>query len=606
MKTLFILLLLLLSFVYAFSFGVKQKNITSYCEEDFFYNKGTDVSYSYIYNVMFLGCKLRDKNETSKKITSNFYNSGTGHLLSISGLHVGIIALFVYFFISIILYPFLVRFDVKSFPFFYVSVPVGLAASVIYVCSIGFEIPRLRSLLMLSMAVSAFFLPIFKNRMFVLSIACSIVLFTFPDSLFSYSFYYSFIAVFALLFCKPKGFIKASFCVFLFLVPLNLYSSGTFNLFHIVSNALIIPVFSFLYFPFALSIVGLMSLGFIGAAYMLDLLTKVLVWIIGCLASVGSVFNLNLNYINIIEAVFLYVLLFCLIYLFRSSKPFSFKKCIFFYCTVFCFVFYLILYCYFTTNEQDLLINFSLEKKKGLSGSGDIVFGVIKDKTFILDTGPGGRISSETFKKIARRKIDTIDYLLISHGHLDHFGGIEDLFDTLDVKKIIIPPFMLKKTLNLKLSSKIALACEGSLLSLDDGTVLRFHTPRCDKTFSKQELSFSLDTKVHFVTFLSDLKLRSNRKVLENILSLDKPFKILQLAHHCSKYDNSYSGLSLFSPAFSFCNRPKSLFGSMFDLGKLDFPVFVTGICGDTKLELKKAGVFVSSKKCSNLSLHIP
>ena len=606
MKRTFILLLLFLSFAYAFSFGVKQKNISSYCEKDFFYNKGTNVSYSYIYNVMFFGCKLRDKNEISKKITSNFYNSGTGHLLSISGLHVGAIALFVYFFISIILYLFLVRFDVKSFPFFYISVPVGLVASILYVCSIGFEIPRLRSLLMLSMAVSAFFLPIFKNKMFVLSIACSVVLFTFPGSLFSYSFYYSFIAVFALLFCKPKGFIKASFCVFLFLVPLNLYSSGTFNLFHIFTNAVIIPIFSFLYFPMALFMVGLMSLGFFWPAYTLDLLTNGLVWIIDGFASVGAMFNLNLSYINIIETGFLYALLFCLIYLFKNSRSFSSKKCTYFYCVVFCFVFFLIFYCSLTNNRQSLLINFSLEKKKGLSGSGDIVFGIVEDKTFILDTGPGGRISAETFKKIARRKIDTIDYLLISHGHLDHFGGIEELFDIVGIKKIIVPPFMLNKTLNLKLGSKIALACEGSVLYLDGGSVIRFHTPRCDKTSYEEELSFSLDTKVHFVTFLSDLKLNSNRKVLENLLDLDRPFKILQLAHHCSKYDNSYYGLSLFSPVFSFCNRPKSLFGSMFDLNKLDFPVFVTGICGDTKLELKKAGVFVSSEKCSNLSLHIP
>ncbi len=598
--------MLILSVLYAYKFGDEDKKAFVYCSRDFYGERGTNPSYSYIYNLMFLGCRLKNQSEESKNITSAFYNTGTGHLLSISGLHVGSIALFVYFLIGGLLYFVLGYFNKRHLPFFYISLPTGFLVSLFYVYSIGLEVPRLRSLLMLGMVFLAFFVSVFKNRMIVLCVACTTVLFMMPEALFSYSFYYSFIAVFALIFCKPKGVLGASFSISLFLIPLNLHSAGGFNLFHIFNNAIVIPVFSLFYFPIELVMTALIYFGLKWPVLVFDLLTQAFVWIIKMLSFVSSNFNLKLENINIFECLYLYSLLFCFIYAFKNFRDVTAKKCYFVYGTVLVFTVVFTVYFYSYSLRGDRILNFSLEKSKRSNGSGDFILGVIGENVFVVDTGSGGWLSSRVLKEISRRKIDSIDYLLLSHGDLDHFGGIEDLLKSKTVKRIIIPPFMLDSVLKLKPKSEVFVACKGSALRFNNGAIFKFYTPYCDNGFKKLELSFSVDSNAHFVLFLSDLKLNFAEMVIKDVYKSKGHLDVLQLSHHCSKNDNNVSFLNKIQPGLGFCNRHKSLLKSQIDLNHLSFPVISTGLCGDTELRLKKSGIFVSSEKCSNLSLRIP
>ena len=594
------------SIVFAYNYGSEDKIKVVSCSKDIFAQSGADPSYTYVYNLMFLGCRLKQMPEKAKRIATDFYNTGTGHLLSISGLHVGALALFVYFLLGGLLYLLLGYFDKRHFPFFYVSMPLGFFIATLYVCTIGIEVPRLRSLLMLGMAIIGFFVPFFKNKLNIVFIAAAIVLFVMPGSLFSYSFYYSFVAVFALIFCKPKGCLSASFCVSLFLIPLSLHSSGGFNLLHIFNNALVIPIFSFFYFPVALLMTLLICFELSWPVLILDQLTGALVWVIGKLSILSSSFQLKLAYLSVVECLYLYALLFFLKHLFDRPKQISTKRCFYIYgvVTLLVLVFVVGFSPYFY--REDAITNFYLDKGKRTNGSGDLVLGTIKGKVLAVDTGPGGWATTNVLKEISRKKIDAIDYLLLTHDHLDHIGGLKELTKEVVVKVVVVPPFMLKGILGMGLKSEVVIACNNSTLKLENNDVVRFHTPSCRDHRSHQELSFSIDTGAHLVAFLSDLKINASKKVLMDIHQYKRSFNLLQLSHHCSIYDNSSVALNRFSPGIGFCNRHKSLFKSMLDLKKLSFPVLVGASCGDTKFSLEDSGIIVSSKKCSNLSLHTP
>lgn len=191
-----------------------------------------------------------------QQMWSAFRPLGLNHLLAISGLHIGMIALFAHTIAKIILrwVPF-----TPSRPRDFQAAFAVLAATV-YTALAGFGVPALRSLIMLSIAAWAWRSRKLMNAWQIWCLALFAVLLYRPMVVLSAGFWLSFMLVAALIWAlsarihlsKTQGAVRAQYAATLISLPLLAYGFGLFPLFSPLVNAFAVPLFTFLLVPLAL------------------------------------------------------------------------------------------------------------------------------------------------------------------------------------------------------------------------------------------------------------------------------------------------------------------------------------------------------------------
>lgn len=137
-----------------------------------------------------------------REIREKFNRTGTAHILSISGLHIGIIALVSLWLIRIVLRRseyLLLRFSLTKAAAFVSLVPVFFYAFVA-----GMSIPTLRSVIMVVSFLIAVLLGRSRELLNALGLAAFLILLFTPAALFDISFQLSFAAVFSIILLTPK------------------------------------------------------------------------------------------------------------------------------------------------------------------------------------------------------------------------------------------------------------------------------------------------------------------------------------------------------------------------------------------------------------------
>ena len=135
-------------------------------------------------------------------LRDNFNKTGTSHILSINGLHIGIIAASAFFFVFLILKSseyLMLRFNIiklaATAAFFMVLISAFIA---------GMEIPVQRSTLMALILLIALISGKQRDLYNTLTLAALFILAISPEALFDSSFQLSFIAVLALIYIVPR------------------------------------------------------------------------------------------------------------------------------------------------------------------------------------------------------------------------------------------------------------------------------------------------------------------------------------------------------------------------------------------------------------------
>ncbi|MEE9911142.1 MAG: DNA internalization-related competence protein ComEC/Rec2 [Deltaproteobacteria bacterium] len=145
---------------------------------------------------------IGNQNHIPSGVRDNFAKTGISHILSISGLHIGIVAACGFFVIFFLL---------KSSEYLmlkYNIVKIATAAAfmpvIIYALVAGMGTPVLRATLMTLAFLTALLIEKQKDLYNILFSAALIILIIAPESLFEISFQLSFGAVFAILYIVPK------------------------------------------------------------------------------------------------------------------------------------------------------------------------------------------------------------------------------------------------------------------------------------------------------------------------------------------------------------------------------------------------------------------
>ncbi|MDR2646139.1 MAG: competence protein ComEC family protein [Holosporaceae bacterium] len=194
-------------------------------------------------------------------VRNNFANSGTAHLLAISGLHMGIIGFFVFWFFRVLFccfQPICMFFDVKK-----IAAAISWIVVLLYLCISGSSVPSIRAFIMHTLIICAIFAERCALSMRSVAIAATLIMIFSPEVILFPSFQMSFGAVIAIVAFYERrwnfsGFMKMLFDILattiVASIPTTIFSMYTFNqltLNSILANIISIPLMSFLIMPLA-------------------------------------------------------------------------------------------------------------------------------------------------------------------------------------------------------------------------------------------------------------------------------------------------------------------------------------------------------------------
>ena len=228
-------------------------------------NTHADEAASSIMKALIIG----DRTKIDKDLRQAFNKSGMGHLLAISGLHVGIVASFfflLFFRFFSLSRTFLDRAWVSKASALFCIIPV-----VMYGYVAGMSPSTQRAVIMISVFLITFLIRRTQDSMNTLAIAALVILIIYPPALFSISFQLSFSAVFSILFGfsrlkfpekkfdthllirkKISAFFFVSFFAIMGSLPLVMYHFNQVSLVGLFANFILVPIIGFLAVPLGL------------------------------------------------------------------------------------------------------------------------------------------------------------------------------------------------------------------------------------------------------------------------------------------------------------------------------------------------------------------
>ncbi|CAK0743948.1 competence protein ComEC [uncultured Gammaproteobacteria bacterium] len=209
----------------------------------------------------------------AEPVMVDFRNSGLAHILSISGLHIALVAGLVFFVVRALLAliePLALRFPIKKW-----AAVAGLLAAAAYMLVVGAPVPTLRSVLMTGFMMVAIMVERNPFSMRLTAFSTVVVMLMQPESLLGPSFQMSFGAVVALIAAYEVanpilhrwrlggrgwrgpalyvgGIFFSSVVATLATLPYSLYHFQQIAFYGLFSNMLAIPVTSFWVMPWAL------------------------------------------------------------------------------------------------------------------------------------------------------------------------------------------------------------------------------------------------------------------------------------------------------------------------------------------------------------------
>lgn len=454
-----------------------------------------------------------------------FQMAGVVHILSISGLHIGIFTLYFLVFLRLLKIPPPVIYILTIFFLLFFS------------SFCGFRAPVLRASLMVSLYF--FFLLIHRPVSFEKTLYLSLVLngFLMPHQVATPGFFLSYLSTYILIKSTPlfknpvKSLIFSSLYVQIFIQPFLLYSFGIFNWQAVLLNPILIPfVFIFLLF----SPVFLIFPFF----YLLNIFDKFCFIIFNVIQSTknylwwGSFFP----HLPLFLLIFYY---FFSIFLIEKRKKTEGILYFLIFLTILTFFIH-----FLTLKYSDGEIVF-LNVGQGSST-------LIKDNFFniLIDTGKRDYFGW-LLPSLLKEKVSYLNFLILSHPDEDHDRWAEKILETIPVGALGYPEIFSKEYEKLeekaeKRKIKVYKLKKGSTFKTKN-LYFEVLSPERGNYKDKNEgsLVFQINSKDKSFLIMSDATGKIEREILKNLSQ--KPF-VLSVGHHGGKGSTSEFFLNCLKP----------------------------------------------------------
>jgi len=360
--------------------------------------------------------------------------SGTAHLMAISGLHIGLVAGMIYW----------LAFQcwLQVPPHRHYSAPQVAAifsflAALSYAALAGFSVPTQRALVMVSVFMLTILLRRHVKSLDVFAIAFLVVLLIDPMVVLSVGFYLSFLAVFCIIYVlsarlgRENRFLsslKLHIVVGLGLLPVLLFFFQQASLISPVANFLAIPIVSFLVVPLALLAVALLPVVPDISGFLLQLVDLVLQYLWQVL-----VFLVDLPLASIVQAQpDLWQIVVAMLGVFLLLAPRGIPARYLGFILIFPLI--------FAHKDKPEMGEASLTLLD--VGQGLAVVVETAEHTLVFDTGARFSDSFDMGRNVVLpflhyQRITHIDKLVISHADNDHIGGAKSLLAEMPTEEVL-------------------------------------------------------------------------------------------------------------------------------------------------------------------------
>lgn len=348
-------------------------------------------------------------NTLDSEVNASYRSNGISHLFSISGMHISVITSIIYSYLNRITY------NKKTK---YIIVDIFLVLYYLFVSTSSL----LRSVIMNILFSINFMFNLNIRSIDIMFITLIIAITINPFIIYDTSFIYSYlISLFLIMYIskirRKKGMYKIvviTLLSFFVSLPITLFNSYEINVISIVMNTILVPIVSFVFFPLTI------------LTFIFPIFDGILYFIIGLLERFSLIVSdiyftkFILPKPNILFVIFYYLLI---IVILNRNKYF-------YLLIILIFIFYISPYfncnfevMMFDVGEADcILISYPF-------GQGNI----------LVDTGKYEYTMTNGIipylKSVGIRKLD---YLIITHGDLDHIGGAISLINNFKVDNIIL------------------------------------------------------------------------------------------------------------------------------------------------------------------------
>ncbi|MBI2429655.1 MAG: DNA internalization-related competence protein ComEC/Rec2 [Ignavibacteriales bacterium] len=433
-------------------FGYSRVTISEFREPNWFFEQIIFPSKEFIVRTIttvmkgdeanfLIGLLLGDRTDISEEIKKAFTNTGTIHVLAVSGSHVILVVTIIYIVLGLLRFP--------NRP----KILLTLLALVYYTFLTGASPSIVRASIMSGIVLVGKFFEQKTDSYNVLGLSAVLMFLYDPKQLFDVGFQLSFSAVFSMVYFYPKlnSIVKnipepleefkiitpvwqlfaLSLAAQIGTIPFTAYYFGKVSLISLFANLLVVPL------------VGvIVTIGLTGA-----LLGVVSMWIASVFSEANNLLSwFTLTFVKLAEQV---------PYAVVNTATFGWKETIV-YSLIITWMFnqrnrvlqkrILFSALVFATGLLYSSVIFDNEKKLRVTfldvGQGDAaVIELPSGETILVDAGPISASFNAGEKIVApylrRRGIPKIDALITSHPHADHLGGVPYLMKHFDVNQTI-------------------------------------------------------------------------------------------------------------------------------------------------------------------------
>lgn len=524
------------------------------------------------YNYLLVGMLLGEKSFIPSHLKEIFTEAGIMHILAVSGLHVGIIAMALLALLSMLKLP-------KKFKLF-----ILILILITYASITGFRPSVLRATIMFILLIGGELINRSRNLNISLFFAAFLILLLNPLILYDAGFLLSFIVTFFIINLSPilqgllskivvwiKNPLAVSTAAWVGIFPLSAYFFSKVSIISIISNIFIIPLTGIaVILGFITFFIGLMSISLAGLFANLNYLILNLITLIAKSFSSLPFAFIYVAQPSVTVIILYYLTVFFIIEIFykKTLSPKIKKKAILIVLSVTLLI--IIVQVFYPADN--LKVNFINV------GEGDCILIEAPNRINILIDG-GGTPQSDfdvgnkiVIPYLRRKGINEIDLLILTHPHLDHLEGLLPILKEFKVDMVLDSGLLCdsseyKEFISLILEKGISYhkAKAGDNFIFSNNLEIFLLNPLYDSDFYEESdfNNASIVVKLFYKNanflFTGDIEEAAEKKLLvwQNILQSD----ILKVAHHGSSTSTNLEFLDKVNPNIAVITVGKNHFG---------------------------------------------
>ena len=494
---------------------------------------------------------VASRNEITDKQWDLFRQTGTSHLIAISGLHIGMVAGFAYLLVAAVFW---------LFPALYQHIPVRIAGAFLaiifataYAVLAGFTLPTQRSLIMVCGIVLALVQRQRVQSYKIISIALILVLLIDPFAAMTASFWLSFSAVILILLyssrqqTKPRfSLIYLQFMLSLGMFPLTILFFGSASLISPLANLIAIPWVTIIIVPLILLAMVFMIFAPWLSEYLLQFVSLNITYLIRVLEWLETFPYASLDFQSL-STLLIFMMMLAILFLFLP-KGFPGK-----------WLGILVLIPVFSYQAKSSQRQGEFEYTMLDIGQGLASIVRTKHHVLIYDTGPRASAHFDTGKLVVlpylkSSNIKRVDKMIISHEDMDHRGGSAVVLKEIAVDKVSgsdISSFA--DFIDVEVSK-----CKAGESWQWDGVRFEFLHPDANFDPDESDNNLSCVLKVsnqyHSLLLVADIEKQAEAYLLKH--QRDKlNVEVLLVPHHGSRTSSTQSFLDAVDPKLALNSR---------------------------------------------------